>query len=66
MTFWKKTTENDRDRRIMHSIMMALCIFIVSQFKTLLLLNQSIIPLGGEWASTCKEWVINVLNYENY
>ena len=36
----------------------ALCIFALCQIMMLLVLNH--IPLGDcEWASVCKEWILN-------
>ena len=35
----------------------ALCILASSQIIMLLILN--LIPVGGEWASVCKEWILN-------
>lgn len=34
-----------------------LCIFALCQIIMLLVLN--LIPVGGEWASVCKEWILN-------
>ena len=35
----------------------ALCILALSQIIMLLILN--LIPVGGEWASVCREWIFN-------
>lgn len=43
------------NNKSMHKVTKALYLFILTQSIILLILN--IIPIGGEWASTFREWI---------
>ena len=42
-----------------HRVLEALCLFALSQLMMLLVLN--LIPISGEWASVCREWIENII-----
>ncbi len=43
------------NNKSMHKVTKSLYLFILTQSIILLILN--IIPIGGEWASTFREWI---------
>lgn len=42
--------------KLLQRMIMILCIFVITHFTMMLILNLNI-PLGGEWTSVCKEWI---------
>ena len=54
MTLWKISAKNNWNRGT-GKLFKTLCLLMLSQSIMLLILN--LIPMGGEWASACREWV---------
>lgn len=46
------------DGKLMHKASKALCLFVLILLMMTLILN--LIPIGGEWASVCREWIMGV------
>ncbi len=42
----------------MHRVSKALCLFVVILLMMTLILN--LIPIGGEWATVCREWIMSI------
>lgn len=51
----KNRINNMDDNKSMHRVFKTLCLLMLSQSIMLLILN--LIPMGGEWASVCREWI---------
>ena len=47
------------NNKLRHRVIKALCLLELSQLTILFALN--LIPIGGEWASACREWIEMVI-----
>ena len=65
MAIWKTSAKENvngiiYEYKSKHRILIALCLFILSQSIVLLILN--LIPIGDvSWATVCREWIENYI-----